>query len=844
MHVRYVILVNLVMLAWASASSPAAEPSSDLTAELSLRAAGLSTDGPALLDFFRKRMQTEVQPDQLQALVRQLGDPTPALREKAQAELVSRGTVAIPFLRQALKDPDDVAVAQQARRCLQLIESTPPPPTQLAGPSPYQSAYPVAPGYPGSHPGAAPGAATPPSLPIAAARLLALRQPPEAVEVLLAYLPFADDSAVLDEVRTTLASLALKDGRPDTALVRGLENPVALRRVTAAEVLCQVARAEPRDAIRKLLRDAKPMVRLRVALTLADLMEADAVDVLIALLTELPASENGLAEDYLLTLAADQAPQVTADMEAASRQKARDAWAAWWKAQEGAALLKEISRRTLADADRAKAQTLIKQLGDDQFQVREQATKELQAMGPAIVPLLRQAAVSSDLEVGSRAQKLLAVLDKEKTAPLSAVTVRLLAYRKPAGAAEVLLGYLPLAEDETVTAEVRTALAAVAAPDSKPEPSVLKALDDSLPLRRAAAAEALCRAGPASLRPAIRKLLQDRDSSVRQQVALALAESGDREAVPALIASLGQLTPEQQFQAEEFLSRVAGDRAPATRPGSDATSRNKARDAWTAWWQQHGPTVSDARLASARLDQQRQLGYTLLISLDQGQVQELGRDGKLRWQLNGLQGPVDAQVLPNLRVLVAEQQGQRISERNLMNEILWQKQVNWPLGCQRLANGHTFIVLRNQLLEVDRDGKEVFTYNRPNHDLMAAQKLRDGRIVCMTHNGVCLWLDASGKEVKSFRVTGNFHQGNIDVLPNGRVLVPHTWNNKVIEYDIDGKAVWQANVQQPTSAVRLSNGHTLIASQGWPAKLLELDRTGKVVWENQPASRPSRVKRR
>ena len=44
---------------------------------------------------------------------------------------------------------------------------------------------------------------------------------------------------------------------------------------------------------------------------------------------------------------------------------------------------------------------------------------------------------------------------------------------------------------------------------------------------RAAAAEALCRAGAVSERPPLRNLLQDPDATVRQQVALALAASAN-----------------------------------------------------------------------------------------------------------------------------------------------------------------------------------------------------------------------------------------------------------------------------------------------------------------------------
>src|SRR5947209_4641300 len=86
--------------------------------------------------------------------------------------------------------------------------------------------------------------------------------------------------------------------------------------------------------------------------------------------------------------------------------------------------------------------------------------------------------------------------ERDADAPaLLAAAARTLGARKPAGAAEVLLDYLPNAPGEGVVDEVCGALAAVALSGGKPDPALLKALDDKLPARRAAAAVALVRAG-------------------------------------------------------------------------------------------------------------------------------------------------------------------------------------------------------------------------------------------------------------------------------------------------------------------------------------------------------------
>ncbi|HXG12587.1 MAG TPA: HEAT repeat domain-containing protein [Gemmataceae bacterium] len=802
-------LSSLVVIGFAglllAGAAPAAADDFAPTEEQTLRAAGLATDGPALLAFFRLRTTVTADQEKIRSLVRQLGDPSPQKAEQAAGELVALGPLALPWLRQAARETDDTELSIRARRCLEFLD----------GPK-----------------------AT--ILPAAVARLVALRRPPGAAEVLLDYLPFADDESVIEEIRNALAAVARHGDKVEPVLLRALEDPLPLRRAVAAEALGQAGVEEARPGLVKLLHDPRPVVRLRVALALANLREPTAVSTLITLLAELPPHLAQHAEDYLHTLAGEQAPKVTLGTDQAAQEKCRDAWAAWWQATEGPALLDEFKKRTLTDAARERALVLIRQLGNDSFEVREKATAELLEMGTAAVPFLRQAAGNPDAEVSQRARKCLDAIEKEKLSPLSPVTVRLAALRRPPGTVETLLAYLPSAEDEGVAGEVQAALAAITRRDGKADPALLRALDDKVPARRAAAAAALCQAGLAEVRPAVRKLLHDPEPAVRLRVALALAADREKEAVPVLISLLAELPPGQAEQAESFLHQLAGERAPKVTLGRDEASRQKCRDAWAAWWREHGPAIELVRLVPGA---PRQLGYTAFALIENGQVVELGRDGKVRWQLDGLQYPADFHVLPGDRVLIAEYNSNRVTERNLKNEILWQKQLGAPaVSCQRLPNGNTFIATRMQILEVDPAGKEVLVINRPNGDLMAAHKLRDGQIVCTTSTGLCIKMDAAGKELKRFAV-GNVAIGSLEVLPNGRVLIPQYNNNKVVEYDPEGKVVWEASVSQPLAAIRLANGNTLVSSYG-TFQLQELDRSGKVVWEHKTGGRPGRVRRR
>ncbi len=323
-------------------------------------------------------------------------------------------------------------------------------------------------------------------------------------------------------------------------------------------------------------------------------------------------------------------------------------------------------------------------------------------------------------------------------------------------------------------------------------------------------------------------------------MALALVASREKDAVPVLIALLGDLPPNQAWQAEDVLYRLAQDKAPTVPAGTDEAGRRKYRDAWAAWWREQGPNVDLARLdATPALH-----GYTMMILLDQGRLLEVDADNKERWHIDGLQFPLDAQMLPGERVLVAENGANRVTERNLKGEILWEVKADAPLMAQRLPSGNTFIGTRTRLLEVTREGKEVFSYTRPGGEMfMRAAKLRNGDIACVVAGSSFVRLDPGGKELQSFPVDIQTYGGRIEVLPNGRVLVPQYSNNKVVEQDAEGKVAWEADFSVPIVATRLPNGNTLVTSFN-QQRAVEIDSAGKEVWEYKTETRVTRAWRR
>src|SRR5581483_6182811 len=217
-----------------------------------LKNVGIDISGPGLLAFFQRRMTPRVDAEQLAKLTKQLSDNSERIHPKAMAELVGLGPLAVTALRKAVNQADNEETLSRARKCLQAIEG--------AGGS---------------------------ALVQGAVRALAAHNPQGAADTLINYLPFADDEAVLQEIEAALLSIGKHDGKPEPALMRALTDPMPIRRGFAARVLCQIGGSAERAAVRPLLKDAKPTVRMLAALSLTELHDAEAMTVLIDLISNL-----------------------------------------------------------------------------------------------------------------------------------------------------------------------------------------------------------------------------------------------------------------------------------------------------------------------------------------------------------------------------------------------------------------------------------------------------------------------------------------------------------------------------------------------------------------------------
>ncbi len=513
---------------------------------------------------------------------------------------------------------------------------------------------------------------------------------------------------------------------------------------------------------------------------------------------------------------------------------------------KGPQLLDVLKQRIPSEEIIARFKKNAARLGRGIYNDRLAAQRDLLAMGPVVRPLIAGMLrdTPSDAETDGRLRQVLAQFPADRDVASASAAARLIARDKPAGSLAVLFDFVPYATDETVRQSVQHAIDVVGISDKKPDRLVIEMLASKNPAQRAAAGEALVRQLGSLAKEQLSPLLKDPHPQIRYQLGRALTEKYDKSGLPILIQSLADMPVDRVDAALETLFLAAGDHAPLANYTGPAKAQAFVAD-WQKWYDAHHAKLDLAKQFAREEQGFTILGVTALKANTKNKIYEVGKNRTVRWEFDGPRYPLDVQVLGPNRLLIAEYFDRRVTERDFKGNILWQANANMPISCQRLPNGNTFIATRQSLVIVDRDGRDQFTWLSPGASITAAFHKRNGEIAVVTSGGRCQLLDSQGRELKSFMLGGAVYSlgGQIEVLPNGRVLVPLYNNQAVVEFDWEGKRHWQVNAPNPVSATRLPSGNTLITCS-LNYRVVEFDSGGREVWSLQTEGRPFRARRR
>jgi hypothetical protein len=505
-------------------------------------------------------------------------------------------------------------------------------------------------------------------------------------------------------------------------------------------------------------------------------------------------------------------------------------------------LLDYFRRRTPSEAQQAVLKQRASQLGSSVYVVRAQATDDLIRAGRAALPWLRDVAGHGETETARRAAYCIQIIEANTRLGLSATASRVLAERKTPGAAEALLAYLPFIDESWVEEEIRQSLKQVALIEGKAIVPLEQALADKEAKRRAAAAWIVGMSSDPLQRAKVHGRLSDDVAEVRFLAASSLLAAHEPKAVPTLIALLSVNERDIAWRSEDLLFRLAGEQGPALWLDVAQDHQNgKVQLAWANWWKLQEGKID---WKASQLDAQA-LGLTLVAESQRsdggGKLYEINAAGVTRWQVS-VQNPIDAQWLSGGRLLIGDSRASLIYEIDTHGSIAWKHFGISPTSLQRLPNGNTLISTYQKIIELSRDGKITFEYATQGHTYHA-RKTADNRYLWIDACGEIGEIDETGKLLAKTKVGGGLAWGSIEPLRNGRCLVALGGIGKVLEVDMKGKIYWEKAVSNPNRAVRLANGHTLVASHG-DRCIYEFDAQGNERWKHFCAGRPFAVQRR
>ena len=498
---------------------------------------------------------------------------------------------------------------------------------------------------------------------------------------------------------------------------------------------------------------------------------------------------------------------------------------------DGKELVEHLRKRS-ADANTiGRIRLALTRLSDDRFEIREEATLELVRLGPVCRAHLIEAARDQDPEVADRARHCLEKIREWHSERVIGSVVRRLVASRPPGAEEALLRYLPSAEDVGCAEEVMDGLKALAR-SPVTAGALASALRDSEPLIRLAAARSLRSAGREL--DATRGMLRDPSREVRLGLALDMAREPDPEpAIAALLELIPGALLAEGVAIEDALYALAGNNGPEAAPWpGEPAGRERRRELWAAWAARRGKPAGS-------------LGRTLVVLLDQSSVQDLDGRNEPVAELADLQFPLDAEPLPGGRVLLAEHAGNKVTVRNMRNQVLWERTIEMPLAAQRLGDGRVLVATADSVHEIDANGKEVRRLEFPGEKIMKCQRLATGEtgLVLQDTQGTrsrFVRLDRHRRPLGQIPVQVKTSGGRIDWRADGHVLVPELEAQRVVEYDTEGKVVWEAPAEMPVFAAWQPAGTVIVTSRN-ERGAVEIDRAGKSVWSYRVMTRVTRA---
>ncbi len=243
---------------------------------------------------------------------------------------------------------------------------------------------------------------------------------------------------------------------------------------------------------------------------------------------------------------------------------------------------------TLSQQNLDKITTLLKQLDDDKFVVRQRAMAQLARMPMLDRDLLRRACEAPSREVRYRARYVEKQTSPEAAGIIMEAALGLVVRKKIKGLTHEILAAIPQVPPDPLWKSAQEALATTV--ESDDEPFLCKSLTSQSAIVRISAASGLIRLLDERADRLLLPLLADSDERIRLLVATTLGNHGHRACLETFAKLLESPNFRVRWKSGHALRRLS-EKDFGYRPDVESSERSAATARWKSWVQSAGQSA-------------------------------------------------------------------------------------------------------------------------------------------------------------------------------------------------------------------------------------------------------------
>ena len=749
-----------------------------------------SPDNISAIVLLETRASPPPSKENLDMWIRELNNPAQQTRQKARQMLINAGDYSVWHLENLKNNATDGANSKNARECLDLIL--------------------------GNH-------AT--RLVEISLRLASQDSQSRAGLAILGYAPYAPTDLIFEETSEALKNWVAKSEHAKEILSAALSQSHPRKRALAAELLIQKKWASDEQVL-KLLGDSSEQVSSMATLALLKQMDKRAIPQAIkAFETATPENAKRM-EDTLMAIAGEWSVQGPLPTDQLSQKIRQSIWEAWWKNIQSRDLLAPVRLATITPEKAITIRSMVSKMISDGTELTKTFTENL---SPAEAGFLLNLANHSK-KVESACLKSMGELEKiNRKQDVTTALIQLIELSQPDDAANTLIQYASSCPDEATWEQLKSVLnkdpkktiacESVLKNNNSPEPSKALAMElispESEPFRE------------------IQAKIHEKSAVLKIAYAKVMFLKEPYDCAKLILETCKEL-PNQK--ASWLMNWMAGQIENTTTEINTESPEEtvKTMERLGTWLEANKGKIQLIKSTTSKLSNPILLVENMNPEKKSGRVLLMGEKGGILWEINNLNSPNDAKFNQG-RVLISEAGNNRVTERDIRGNVLWEKQIQNPFYVQKTSNGNIFIAARNEILELDSKGKEIFKHSVSGQTILAARKSGPTEYHVLQYSGNLVKINSKGSELSKVIIPfpTNFGLNGATLLADGKILVSIPTINKIMEFSDRGNLLHEYDSTAPGIATRNMDG-TILASNLQANKLVKIRRDGKVLWETPP----------